>query len=77
MAYIEQLPATQQLALRDALHAASGLVLRRGGYVDDTGSGVEHPIRTVRALQRAGLLTEVDGRIRLTSAGQLIAEGRA
>lgn len=73
-AAIDQLPPTQQLALRDALHHAP-LVLRRHSYTPEHGNGDEHPIRTVRALVRAGLLEEAGSRVQLTAEGRQIAEG--
>ena len=76
MATIEHLPPTQQLALREALRAPP-LVLRRDGYAAEAdGGSTRHPIRTVRALVRAGLLAEDGSSVRLTDAGRAVAEGR-
>lgn len=77
MSAIDHLPVTQQAALRDALHNAP-LILRTPsrGYVAEEG-GDGHPIRTVRALLRAGLFEEDGSRVQLTEEGRAIAEGRA
>ena len=58
---LELLPTTQQAALRAA--AAGRLTFRNSsaGYVA-TSDGSQHPVRTVRALNRAGLVELVRGR---------------
>ena len=71
---IDQLPPTQQAALRDALHHAP-LILRARGYTAEEGGRDDHPIRTVRALVRAGLLEEFGSRVQLTEEGRQIATG--
>lgn len=76
MSSIDMLPPTQQRALRAACFGP--LVLRACVYVAEAGVGGDrHPIRTIRALQRADLMREVDARAVLTDAGRAIAEGRA
>lgn len=73
---LELLPTTQQAALRAA--AAGRLTFRNSsaGYVA-TSDGSQHPVRTVRALSRAGLVELADSGADLTTAGRDLVEGRA